>query len=194
MNKYLIVYCHPWNGSFHHDILKQIIKNIKDRGSSYELIDLYHDCFDPAYDTEDLKLYQSGETGDPLVKKYVKLLQYVDHIVFVTPIWWNDVPAILKGFLNKVIREIRKISQMVDDNDFNKRIIKIKKAEIFTTSNSPNIYYRVFNRNGIKNVLVNQTFKKLGIKRVRWLNFGNITHSKKSQREKYLTKILELKL
>lgn len=101
----LIVYCHPYNQSFSHAELDAVKKNLHRRGVKYEVIDLYKDGFNPVYSTEELKLYHQGGTTDPLVSKYLSLCQQATTIIFITPIWWNSIPGILKGFIDKVMKE-----------------------------------------------------------------------------------------
>ena len=48
------------------------------------------------------QLYAKGQTDDELVKKYQKHLKESDEIILVFPLWFNNVPAILKGFFDKV--------------------------------------------------------------------------------------------
>ncbi len=101
MPKYLVVYCHPWDKSFNHAILTQVIHNLETHHSDYKVIDLYAENFNPIYDEEEMRLFHSGQTHDPLVTEYLSDLKSANKLIFITPVWWNDVPGMLKGFIDK---------------------------------------------------------------------------------------------
>ena len=98
-----IVFAHPWHGSFNHAILDAITHKLDKEELRYQIIDLSAEKFNPAMTTDDLRLYSKGETTDPLVQKYKKMLQHTDELIFIFPIWWGMLPASLKGFFDKVL-------------------------------------------------------------------------------------------
>ena len=55
-----IVYCHPYDKSFNHTILNEIIRKLADNGRDYTVINLYDDKFDPVLGVNELALYSSG--------------------------------------------------------------------------------------------------------------------------------------
>lgn len=87
MSNYVIVYCHPYEKSFNHAVLERVLTSLKNQGHDTQLIDLYADGFNPAYDKEELRLFHVGGTHDPLVEKYLDMLHAADGIVFISPIW-----------------------------------------------------------------------------------------------------------
>lgn len=103
--KTLIIYCHPYEKSFNHAILTTVETNLQRNKQSFQLIDLYAEQFNPVYDKEELRLYHSGGTNDPLVKKYLTMLKEASSVIFITPLWWNSIPGMLKGFIDKVMKE-----------------------------------------------------------------------------------------
>ena len=92
MSQTLIVYAHPYDGSFNHAILEEVKAGLEASGRPYEVIDLYADGFDPRYTAEELSLFSKGETTDPLVERYQKMIEDSDSRIIVTPIWWSDLP------------------------------------------------------------------------------------------------------
>lgn len=50
-----------------------------------------------------MKYFHKGETPDQLVKDYQKKLSQSTELIFIFPVWWWDLPAILKGFIDKVM-------------------------------------------------------------------------------------------
>jgi NAD(P)H dehydrogenase (quinone) len=62
----------------------------------------------------DLALYAKGKTTDKLVLNYQEMLQETSELIFIFPIWWYDIPAIVKGFVDKVM--LKRFSHMLRRN------------------------------------------------------------------------------
>ncbi|BDR60059.1 NAD(P)H-dependent oxidoreductase [Lactobacillus xylocopicola] len=180
----LIIYCHPYEKSFNHAVLTAVKTNLQKQNQQYQVIDLYADHFNPVYDKEELRLFHSGGTHDPLVKKYLQLLQSATTVIFITPLWWNSIPGMLKGFIDKVMKPGE--GYTTSAFGLHGELTNIKHTYVLTTSTAPKFYLRLFNGSAIKRIFINQTLKQLGMKDRHWLHFGGITMSKPPRREKYL--------
>ncbi|MCI1287939.1 MAG: NAD(P)H-dependent oxidoreductase [[Lactobacillus] timonensis] len=185
----LIIYCHPYEQSFNHAELKAIKENLSAGQREYKIIDLYAEHFNPVYSTEELQLYHRGETTDPLVTKYLKLCQQADTVIFITPYWWNSIPGMLKGFIDKVMKEGPGLSHTVTKTGVKGELTNVKHCYVFTTSTSPTWYIRFFLGNAIKKVFINKTLRQLGFHNISWNNFGGISNSSLERRKKYLAKL-----
>lgn len=97
------IYAHPYAGSFNHAILTRLTEYFDAEKQAYQVIDLYQDDFDPRYSPEELRLFSRGETPYPLVKTHQQQIANSDELLFITPIWWHNLPAELKGFFDKVM-------------------------------------------------------------------------------------------
>jgi NAD(P)H dehydrogenase (quinone) len=94
----LIIFAHPDNkGSHNAAILNHVKGRLKMKGAEFEVIDLYADNFDPVF-----RLTPEPESKMALVKKYQGLVAKADRLIFISPVWWYNVPSILKGFLEHV--------------------------------------------------------------------------------------------
>jgi NAD(P)H dehydrogenase (quinone) len=102
--KYLIVYAHPNPKSFNHAILERCEAALKDAGRNYEVRDLYALKFDPALDRKDLDLLGEGKVVKK-VEDEQRLIREADVLIFIYPIWWFGMPAILKGYIDRVFTE-----------------------------------------------------------------------------------------
>ncbi|WP_367370763.1 NAD(P)H-dependent oxidoreductase [Leuconostoc carnosum] len=185
----LIIYCHPYQHSFNHAILDAVQQNLEQSKLTYQTIDLHTDNFLPVYSIEELKLYHSGQTTDPLVEKYLKLLKTAHTIIIISPVWWNSVPSMLKGFIDKVMKEGENLSHKVTKLGVQGELKNIKRCYLITTSSSPTFYIRFFNGNGIKKIFLNQTLKQLGFQGRSWTNFGMISTTTAEKRRRYLKSI-----
>ncbi|MDF7673000.1 NAD(P)H-dependent oxidoreductase [Lactobacillus sp. ESL0701] len=187
--KTLIIYCHPYDKSFNHAVLTTVKENLIQNKRDFNIIDLYQDSFNPIYDQEELRLFHEGGTHDPLVKKYLTMLKRASTIIFITPLWWNSIPGMLKGFIDKVMKEGTGLSHTVSKTGIHGELTNIKHTYVLTTSTSPKFYLRLFCGNAIKKIFINQTLRQLGMQDRHWLHFGGITNSSLARRQKYLSKI-----
>ncbi|MFJ6922784.1 MAG: NAD(P)H-dependent oxidoreductase [Lactobacillus gallinarum] len=98
-------------------------------------MDLYWDNFNPAYDARELSLFKAGKTSDPNVKKYQKLLKEANRLIFTFPVWWNDTPAIIKGFIDKVMK--KQFAYDVGATGVIGHLRNIQRVEVMTTLPHP---------------------------------------------------------
>lgn len=190
----LIIYCHPYDKSFNHAVLENVENNLKQNNKDYKLIDLYKDGFVPIYDLEEMRLFHTGQTHDPLVKKYLSWLKETPEVIFITPFWWNGLPGMLKGFIDKVMKEGEGLSHTVTKTGIHGELTNVKHTYVFTTSTSPTFYLKLFLGNGIKRIFINKTLKQLGMQDCHWYNFGGVSTSSVDRHKKYLEKILKINL
>lgn len=164
--KTLIIYAHPWDGSFNHHVLEVVKMRLEEKGNTIDLIDLNKDGFDPVMRPADLKVFGKGLYADPLAEDYVKRLKNAEEIIFIFPIWWYGEPAILKGFFDKVLLKGHTYQQVGQEL---KGLLKVKRSAVLT---SGEITREIFGYLGdpIKNVFINGTLKMVGIDNTTWLH------------------------
>lgn len=185
----LIIYAHPYNKSFNSAILNAVQANLEKKKEKFEVLDLYKDNFNPAYDAKELSMYSQGKTCRPLVEKYLRKVKHANTLIVICPIWWNSIPGILKGFIDIVMKEGKELTHINTRFGIKGELTNIEHTYVLTTSAAPTFYFNIFLGNSVKKIFMNVTLKQLGMKRRKWINFGKITNSSKIRREKYLTKI-----
>ncbi len=184
--KVMIIYAHPYEKSFNNAILEKIQKGLKENNNEIDILDLNEDNFNPVLDKESLAVYSKGESKDPKVKQYQDRIKNAEYLFFVFPIWWTTMPAILKGFIDKVFLPLFAFKK---EKIFPKPYLKhFKGAAVFTTMSSPKFYYSCFLKSPIKRTLIKGTLKFCGIKKVKWFSFASIDNSTDKKREKWLLK------
>ncbi|BDR57378.1 NAD(P)H-dependent oxidoreductase [Xylocopilactobacillus apis] len=177
----LIIYSYPNHKSLNYSILKTARDNLK-LNNDVKVLDLYQDNFDPA-----LKFDQEHPrhllNDDPSTKKYRDLVTWADEIVFIFPIWWAGVPAILKGFIDRVF--VQGFAYQYEGKRM-VGLLKNKKAWIITTCDAP-AFSRPFLQDYGKSL---QWFvlKACGFKNVR-RDILYSTKNKPRAREKFIKKI-----
>jgi NAD(P)H dehydrogenase (quinone) len=131
--KYLIIYAHPSPKSFNHAILERVEKVLKDSGQSYEVRDLYALKFNPVLDRKDLDLLLEGK----IVKQVEAEQRYIkesDVLIFIYPVWWFAMPAIVKGYIDRVFTQGFAFSM---DGERLEGLLKGKKVVIINTTGAP---------------------------------------------------------
>ncbi len=133
--KATIILSHPYDKSFNHAIYKQAINTLKEKGVTTYKHDLYADGFDPVLTCEELG---KAPTTDPLVLRYTEELMASDLLIFIHPNWWGMPPAILKGYIDRVIRPPHAYDFPEGASGGGLPIGKLagKKALVFNTSNT----------------------------------------------------------
>ena len=101
--KAVIVFNHPYEGSFCNAILNAVSKGLKGANYEIDLIHLDKENFNPAMTANDLKAFRDKKPVDPKVIEYDSRIKNADHLIFIFPIWWELMPALMKGFVDKVI-------------------------------------------------------------------------------------------
>jgi NAD(P)H dehydrogenase (quinone) len=96
-----VILAHPNRFSFNHAIFSAVCGAFTSRGIEVFPHDLYQEKFNPLLSARELGLKKSV---DKLVNRYAFELLDADYLVFVHPNWWGQPPAILKGYIDRVIR------------------------------------------------------------------------------------------
>ena len=185
--KTTIVLAHPWHGSFNKAIVDTIVEELDNRKKPYQIIDLNKDGFNPTLLESDLALYSKGQTNDPMVREYQTHLSESNELVFVFPIWWYGMPAILKGFFDKVM--LKNFAYEETSTGLKGLLKHIKRTSLLTTSEAPTWYVKFMAGNPIKGTLIHRSLKGMGLKNVVWINSDMTTTGKDSRRRAYLARV-----
>ncbi|WP_127115571.1 NAD(P)H-dependent oxidoreductase [Shimia sediminis] len=193
----LVVFNHPYEGSFCNALLQSTLSGLHAAGHETDLIPLDNDGFDPVMRAKDLKAFvtaQSNRTGatellDPQLRDYMARIEQADHILFIFPIWWELMPALMKGFIDKLIFPGFVYDYTPSNKGMTLRMERLKGVTMITTMNTPGLIYRLLFGNAIKKALLLGTFWKIGIKKRRWISFNSVKFVKPEQREEWLAQV-----
>ena len=193
--KTLIIYNHPHEGSFCSAIRDAVQSGLDTAGHSFKLINLDEDKFDPVMHEKDLKAFvqggRLGEAGtegvDPLVMSYVEKMRWAERIVMIFPIWWMTMPAMMKGFVDKVI--FPGVVYKMEGGDLVSMLSELKQVTVITTMNTPQDVYKEMFGNSIEGSLIKGTFNKIGIHDIRWISLNMVKQSGDEKRWLWLDEI-----
>lgn len=196
--KVVIVFNHPYTGSYCNAILQAVITGLQKGNHEADLIHLDNDNFDPVMRAKDLEAFVQAkydavnayEKLDSQVLEYRQRIQQADHLVFIFPIWWELMPALTKGFIDKVIfpgiaYDYNKRGLM------KKRFTNLKGITLITTMNSASLVYRLVFGNAIKKAMFAGTFWKLGYGNRKWISLNMVKFVSPAKRTKWLYRMEE---
>lgn len=175
-----IILAHPWHGSFNKAILDTIVAKYENNNVAYQVIDLNKDNFNPVLTEGELALYSKGQYSDPLVGEYQAALKESDEAIFIFPIWWGTAPAILKGFLDKVL--LVNFSHNYENGWT--PLLTIKKTSFITTSQGATENFKA----GVQDSLV-ANLASVGFGNPVWLNCEETSYGTQEHREEFLSKV-----
>ena len=132
----LVILGHPQPGSFNHAIADAVCSTARRNDHSVVLHDLCAERFDPCLPAAEIP--ESGWVPDA-IRKHCAELQVADGIVIIHPNWWGQPPAVLKGWIDRVIRPGVAYRFQEGDNGEGVPIglLTAKAALVFNTSNTP---------------------------------------------------------
>lgn len=99
--KHLIVFAHPNNQSLNAQLKNALIEHLQRLNHNVQVRNLYQINFNPVLSLEDIKWQRQGKVTEEISREqdYIK---WADHITIIHPIWWTGLPAILKGYIDRV--------------------------------------------------------------------------------------------
>jgi len=190
--KVVVVFNHPYDGSYCNAILKSVVAGIQKANHEVDVIHLDQDGFNPVMTAEDLKAFKCQNCVDPKVLEYKNRIAEAGHLVMIFPIWWELMPALTKGFIDKVIFPgVAYEYGNKNHTRMNPLWIKIKGITMITTMNSPGILYWGVFGNAIQRAVMRGTFWKMGYKNRKWISFNMVKMVSEDKRKKWLTKLEE---
>ena len=134
--KVSVILAHPRPGSFNHAIALTVVETLRSSGHSVAFHDLYAEKFDPILLTEEIS---RNSSLPPLVAQHCKEIAAADGIVFVHPDWWGMPPAILKGWVDRVLRPgvAYRFAETDSGEGVPEGLLRARVALVFNTSNTP---------------------------------------------------------
>lgn len=131
--RHLIVLAHPREDSFTRRVAHEYMQTLRESGHSLVLRDLYAMRFNPVASAEDLAAMRTGEVA-PDVRREMDLIRQADALAFIAPVWWISTPAILKGWIDRVL--LAGFAYGYGPDKFVRGLLPGKLGIVFTSSGS----------------------------------------------------------
>jgi NAD(P)H dehydrogenase (quinone) len=189
MNRHLIVKALHREESFLAKGTEKLIAALRKNAGEVQSRNLYQLNFNPVLTTEDFTALEQGNVPED-IKKEQSYLMKADFIWFVFPIWWTSMPAILKGYIDRVF--LRGFAYRME-NDIPAGLLHNKKVIILNSMGmSKNDYENEGLFKAIELTIDKGIFEFSGMKVVSHRYFASIMSADEDLRNKYLKEITDL--
>ena len=186
----LVILGHPNKSSFNHAIANTVIETLSNNGHEVFFHDLYEEKFDPILSGQEIP---KGTSLERIIKEHCNEISNADGIVIVHPNWWGQPPAILKGWVDRVIRAGVAYEFKEGDNGEGIPIglLKAETALVFNASNTPRERELQVFGDPLEILWKNCVFDFCGVKNFHRRMFGVIVTSKLEERLDWLKEVRE---
>lgn len=187
--KILIINGHPDSESFNYAISEAYKIGATKSGSEVQEIKIRDLNFNPNLQFG----YRKRTELEPDLLIAQKKIKWADHLVWIYPVWWGSLPAITKGFIDRVFLPGFAF-QKKENSVWWDKLLTNKTARIISTLDQPSWYYKWVYGSPSNKAMKKLTLNFVGIKKVKITTIGPIRLSKKKYRKDWLTKIEKLGL
>jgi NAD(P)H dehydrogenase (quinone) len=177
----LVILDHPWQGSFNHAIMQRVVETLESNSYTVDVLDLHWENFDPVFHADELAVYKQGKFLDPKVGEYQQRTAQADQLVFIFPVWWEVMPALLKGWLDKVFLP----GWAFREEDAAPLLTHIQGATVITTMGAPEVIHT-----SVEAVLCKGVLEFCGVQQTRWFNICEVGEITQAARAAWLDDVL----
>ena len=186
----LVILSHPTPGSFNHAIAETVVNTLEQMGHSGVFHDLYAEGFDPLLTAGDILM----DEINPVIAEHCEQLAAAGGIILVHPNWWGMPPAILKGWVDRVVRP--DVAYRFEEGDDGEGIpiglLKAKAAVVFNTSNTPEHREKEVFGDPLENLWKTCILDLCGVKEFYRRNFTVVVTSTEEERKSWLGEVEEI--
>ncbi len=183
MKNYVII-AHPNKMGITYAAFESVKRGLIESNQEVRELNLYEVGFDPVlvFDEQHKRrdMYHDKET-----QIYREDLMWADRIIFIYPTWWSGMPAILKGYIDRIFAQ--KFAYQFK-GILPIGLLKGKTAWIVTTYDAPKLYAKLFQQDYGK-VLKRQVLSLCGIKTTKMFVLASTKKTTKEKREAWLNKL-----
>lgn len=177
----LVIIGHPRADSLCHALAEQYIRGAAEAGARLERLDVRELAFSRDVDSRIMQLQET----EPDIERARRLLGWAEHVVFVYPTWWGTMPALLKGFLDRVL--LPGFAFRHAENAYGyEGLLTGRSAHVITTMDTPPLVYRLAYRSPGYHAMRRATLRFCGISPVRITPFGPVLESDAAERRRWL--------
>lgn len=185
--KILLILGHPNKETFCGSLLESYKKGALKAGAEIKEIFVGDLNFDPILH----RGYKEIQELEPDLVKAQELIKWAEHLVFVYPTWWATMPALLRGFFDRVFLPGFAFKYR-ENSSFWDKYLTGRSARVITTMDAPAWYNFLVYSNAGQKALKRGTLQFCGIKPVKVTTIGGVKAMKKEQLTNWLAKVEKL--
>ena len=188
----LVVLAHPLEESFAASVSRTVVSALEAGGHQVDLLDLYAENFDPRLTKAERASYMTEAYDLSAVAAYTGRLKEAEALIFVFPQWWFNLPAILKGFIDRVFAPGVAFDYAADGIKLEPKLDRLKYFWVFSTTGSPWWVVKFYMGDPVRRILKRGVAAFCG-KRVefRMTCLHNMDDTTQAKRERFLEKVRE---
>ncbi|MBY0337895.1 MAG: NAD(P)H-dependent oxidoreductase [Acetobacteraceae bacterium] len=183
----LMIHCHPRPDSYSRALREAALEGLRQAGHEVELRDLYAEGFQPAMTAEERPRYARIEPGLPGLEDHVESLRAAEALVLVYPTWWYGMPALLKGWFDRVWAP--GIAFTLGGGAIRPALTNIRRIAVVTTYGSPT--WLLWWIGWPDHKQVSRGLRRLCAKgcALDWLYLNNMDRATQAQRDGFATRV-----
>jgi len=182
--KILIINGHPDKESFNYGLAHAYRKGVESSDAELRVINIRDLNFNPNLQYG----YRKRTELEPDLLESQELIKWANHIVWIYPVWWGSVPAMMKGFIDRVFLPGFAFKKREGSIWWDK-FLTDKSSRIICTLDQPGWYYRIAYSSPSHKAMKKLLMHFVGIEKVRITTIGPLRLSKDAFRKKWLRKV-----
>jgi len=185
----LVVYAHPVESSYCAALRTRVVDTLRASGHEVRVLDLYADGFDPVLSRQERLDYHTPGRNERLVGPHLEALRWTQALIFIYPTWWYGLPAILKGWLDRVWVPHVTFTMQLPDQPIRGLMQNIERLAVVTTSGASRLWLMMVGNPGRRTIL--RGVRALCHRRCRteWLAHYDIDRSTARSRVAFLDRV-----
>lgn len=185
----VVVVAHPDTNSFNQAIASTATTALTESGHQVTVLDLYADDFRTAMSPDEWLAYHSDRPLlDPTAERHAEIVKRAEALVFVYPTWWSTMPAILKGWLERVM--VPGIGFVFDDHHHVRRgLTHVRRVVGISTYGARWMYVKAVHDNGRRTLLRALRLNTATFTRRSWLGLYEMNTRTVEQRVAFLRRV-----
>jgi len=187
--RHLIVYTHPNPASFNFAVRGTVASVLKQKNQDVRIRDLYALRFDPVLRGAELEGLQQGTVPRDVAIEQ-EHIRWADALIFIYPIWWTGMPALTRGYIDRVFSKGFAYDY---DAEGLKGLLRGKKVQIINTMGAPLAAYEtsgIFK--SIEQLTDQETFRVCGMEVIGHHYFGSVPTVTQEERMTMLEEVARI--
>ncbi len=186
--KTLVIFAHPNPNSFNAAILEVVKDELNKKGAEVKVKDLYAMNWNPVLSASDFQQMLGGKMPEDIAREQADVA-WADMLVLVCPIWWYSMPAMLKGYIDRVMSQ-GFAYQYTETGPVG--LLEGKRAAVITTSGADeNTARQTGMMESINTSIVNGIFRFCGFQDAKYMNCYAVPMVSDEDRRRMLEQVRE---